>query len=131
MRILSIVVRVLIGLVFIGQSIMKLTGAQNEWRDDLEIAPWFWILTGIIQGVTAIVLFASLRWEWLAIPASLVLVIVMLGALVAHVRVTDPVSEMIAPFVLLILSGTVALISWKRTMNPDIHQPSTGEAISP
>jgi hypothetical protein len=131
MRILSIVMRLLVSLVFIGQSVMKFTGAQNEWRDDLEIAPWFWLLTGLIQGVTAILLLASLRWERLAIPAGIVLVVVMLGALVAHVRVSDPVSEMIVPFVLLLLSGTIALISWKRTTTSAIHQSSAGEAISP
>lgn len=120
MRIASIVLRILIGLVFTSQSFLKLTGSADAWRDDLQIAPWFWILTGVVQLIGALGLFVSLRYERLSIPAGLLFVVVMLGALAAHIRVSDPVSDMVLPLVLLLLSSTIVAISWQRTTE---HRP--------
>ena len=114
MRIVSIVLRVLVGLVFTAQGVMKLSGAQNEWRDDLQVEPWFWILIGIVQLAGAIGLFASLSIEKLTIPSGLLFVVVMLGALATHIRVSDPVSEMIAPALLLLMSAAIATMIWRR-----------------
>jgi putative oxidoreductase len=115
MRILSIVLRVLVGLVFLAQGLMKLTGVQNEWRDELQVAPWFWLLTGVVQLAGALGLFASLRSERLAIPSGAIFVAVMLGAIATHIRMGDPISHMISPAVLLILAGAITVIAWQRT----------------
>lgn len=113
MRMLSIALRILVGLVFTGQAVMKLTGVQNEWRDDLQVAPWFWVLTGIIQLVGALGLFASLRVERLAIPSGLLFVGVMLGALATHIRAGDPVSALIFPAILLLLAAGIVATGWQ------------------
>lgn len=130
MRIVSIVVRVLLGLVFLAQGITKVAGMQNAWRDDLEIAPWFWVLTGIIQTAGALGLFASLRYESLAIPSGLVFVVVMLGALATHIRIGDPVSEMIAPAVLLLVAGLIVALGWQQTQSTDSTIAGTHEVTS-
>jgi uncharacterized membrane protein len=115
MRILSIVLRIIVGIVFLAQGVMKLTGVQNEWRDDLQVAPWFWALTGVIQLAGALGLLASLRFERLIVPSGLLFVFVMLGAIVQHVRIDDPVSHMLFPAVLLLLSAAIAAIGVRKT----------------
>lgn len=114
MRTLSIVLSILIGDIFAAQGIMKLAGTQNEWRDDLQVAPWFWVITGIIQIVGALGLFASIRYRQLSVPSGLLFVAVMLGALATHMRVGDPVSQMLFPAVLLLLSGAIAAIGMQQ-----------------
>jgi hypothetical protein len=124
MRILSIVLRVVVGLVFLAQGAMKLTGVQNEWRDDLQVSPWFWLLIGVIQFTGALGLFASFRYERLIVPSGLLFVFVMLGAIVQHIRIDDPVSHMVFPAVLLVLSGVIAAIGIRQS---DPTLVSTGE----
>jgi hypothetical protein len=114
MRIVSIVLRVLLGLIFLAQGVTKVAGLQNAWRDDLEVAPWFWVLTGIIQAAGALGLFASLRYESLVIPSGLVFVVVMLGALATHIRIGDPVAEMIPPTVWLLVAAAIVVIGWQQ-----------------
>ena len=124
MRILSIGLRAFIGVIFTVQGIMKVAGVQNEWRDELQVAPWFWVLTGIIQLTGAIGLFASFRFQRLIAPGGLLFVVVMLGAIIQHIRIDDPVSHMIFPAVLLLLSGLIAAIGEQKSCKV---ASSTGE----
>ncbi len=124
MRKLSIVLRIVIGILFLAQGVMKLTGAQNEWRDDLQVAPWAWVAIGVIQLAGSIGLFASFRFERLIIPGGLLFVVVMLGAIVQHIRIDDPVSHMLFPAVLLLLSGAIAAIGVRQSSDVSV---STGE----
>jgi putative oxidoreductase len=115
MRIVRIVLSVVVGIIFLAQGLMKLTGVQNEWRDDLQVAPWFWVLTGVIQLAGALGLFASVRYERIALPSGALFVVVMLGAIATHIRVGDPISHMLFPAGLLILSGAISVIAWQRS----------------
>jgi drug/metabolite transporter (DMT)-like permease len=113
MRKLGLALRILVGLVFLAQGVFKLTGVQNEWRDDLQVASWFWVLIGIMQVVGALALFVSLKIDWLAVPAGLLFVGIMVGAIGTHIRVSDPVVGMIFPAVMLLASLGVAWIAWR------------------
>ncbi len=124
MRIASIVLRVLVGLVFVFQGIVKLSGAANDWRDDLQVAPWAWVAIGVIQLAGAIGLFASFRYQRLIVPSALYFVAVMIGAIIQHIRIDDPVSEMVFPAVLLLMSGAIAQIGARQS--DDVRVP-TGE----
>ncbi len=115
MRKLSIGLRVVVGLIFLFQGGAKLAGAADEWRDDLQVAPWFWILIGVVQVVGALGLFASIRYEQFALPVGALFVVMMAGALVTHVRVSDPISEMIFPAVVLLLSALIAVLAYRQT----------------
>ncbi len=131
MRILSIALRVLIGLIFAAQGIMKITGVQNEWRDELQVATWFWIVTGVIQLAGAIGLFASFRFERLIVPGGLLFVVVMTGAIIQHIRIDDPVSHMIFPAVLLLLSGAIAAIGVQGSTEMSVATGETGQGARP
>lgn len=114
MRVVGFILRILVGLFFLTSAIPKFTGGADEVRADLEIATWFWQLTGVVELVGALALLASLWYVRLALAAGVWLVGLMIGALVAHVRVGDPVSDMVFPAVLLILSAVIATLAWQR-----------------
>jgi putative oxidoreductase len=131
MRRLSIGLRVVVGLLFLFHGVTKLAGVQNEWRDDLEVAPWFWALTGIIQLIGAAGLFASIKYDQLAIPSGILFVLVMAGALVTHVRVEDPVSEMIVPAIVLLLAAAIAALAYVQREAPGERFTGESGARSP
>jgi putative oxidoreductase len=108
MRKIVITLRILVGLSFLGSAIGKFTGGTDSVRDQLELAPWFWILVGAVELVGALALLASVWVMRLALPAGLLFVALMVGALVSHIRIGDPVSDMVAPAVLLLLSATIS-----------------------
>lgn len=102
--------QVLLALAFLASAISKLTGAADAMREQLEIAPWFWILTALVEIVGAAGMLTGIRFPRLAAPAGLWIAALMGGALVAHLRVEDPFTNMIlAALYLVIASAIVAL----------------------
>src|SRR5829696_7751704 len=70
-RLTTVGLQVLLSLTFLASAILKLAGAADDMREHLEIAPWFWILTALVEIVGA---------------AGLWIAALMGGALVAHLR---------------------------------------------
>jgi putative oxidoreductase len=102
--------QVLLGLAFLASAILKLAGAADTMREHLEIAPWFWVLTALVEIVGAAGMFASIKFPRLAVPASLWIAALMGGALVAHLRVGDPFTSMVPAAVYLVLALAVAVM---------------------
>lgn len=63
--------QVLLGLAFLASAILKLTGAADTMREHLEIAPWFWVLTALVEIVGAAGMFAGIKFPRLAVQAGL------------------------------------------------------------
>ncbi len=82
------------GLAFLGSALPKLAGAQDAMRDHLEIAPWFWGVTALVELVGAAGMLAGVKFPKLTAPAGLWTAGLMVGALVAHLRVGDAVANM-------------------------------------
>ena len=110
MRKLAIGLQVLLGLVFVGSALPKLTGAQDAMRDHLEIAPWFWVVTALVELVGAAGMLAGVKFPKLAAPAGLWIAGLMVGALSAHLRVGDAVASMTTPAVYLVLALAVVVV---------------------
>jgi uncharacterized membrane protein YphA (DoxX/SURF4 family) len=106
----TIGLQVLLGLGFLVSAISKLTGAADAMREQLEIAPWFWILTALVEILGAAGMLAGTRFPRLAAPAGLWITGLMAGALVAHLRVGDPFTNMIPAAVYLVLALTVFVL---------------------
>lgn len=106
----SIGLQVLLGLGFLVSAILKLTGTADAMRDQLEIAPWFWTFTALVEIVGAVGMLAGIRFPRLAVPAGLWIVALMAGALVAHLRVGDPFTNMIPAVVYLVLALVVVTL---------------------
>lgn len=106
MRKLAIGLQVLLGLAFLASAVPKLTGGGDAMREHLELAPWFWGLTTLVEIVGAVGLLAGISFPRLAAPAGLWIVALMAGALGAHLRVGDPVANMVPAAVY----GVLALV---------------------
>ena len=102
--------QVLLGLAFLASAILKLAGAADTMREHLEIAPWFWVLTALVEIVGAAGMFASIKFPRLAVPAGLWIGALMGGALVAHLRVGDPFTSMVPAAVYLVLALAVTAL---------------------
>lgn len=106
----AIGLQVLLGLGFLASAASKFTGAAETMRQQLEIAPWFWILTGVVEILGAVGLLVGIKFPRLAVPAGLWMVAVMLGAFFAHLRVGDPPASMIPAAVYLVLALAVVAL---------------------
>ena len=102
--------QVLLGLAFLASAILKLAGAADTMREHLEIAPWFWVLTALVEIVGAAGMFAGITFPRLAVPTGLWIAALMGGALVAHLRVGDPFTSMVPAAVYLVLALAVTAL---------------------
>lgn len=83
----------------------------------------------MIELAGALALLASLWYVRLALPAGVWLTGLMIGALVAHIRVDDPVSMMVVPAVLLILSAVIAVLGYQQAwVDREIEESAGGES---
>jgi hypothetical protein len=110
-RKLVIGIQALLGLMFLGSAISKLTGGADDMRADLEIASWFWTLTALVEIVGAAGLLVALKFHNLAAPAGLWIVALMTGAVIAHLRVGDFSWYIISPIVLLSLALVIVRVN--------------------
>lgn len=109
-RFATVGLQVILGLAFLASSISKLAGATDAMRQHLEIAPWFWGLTALVELVGAAGMLAGIKFSRLAAPAGLWIAALMAGALVAHLRVGDTFANMTPAAVYLVLALAVATL---------------------
>ena len=109
-RFTTIGLQILLSLAFLASAILKLAGAADAMREHLEIAPWFWVLTALVEIVGAAGMLVGIKFPRLAAPAGLWIAALMGGALVAHLRVGDPFPSMVPAMVYLVLALAVAAL---------------------
>ena len=109
-RFTTVGLQILLSLAFLASAILKLAGAADAMREHLEIAPWFWVLTALVEIVGAAGMFAGIKFPRLSVPAGLWIAALMVGALVAHLRVGDPFTGMVPAAVYLVLTLAVAAL---------------------
>jgi putative oxidoreductase len=96
----------LVALAFIAAGGAKLAGvpAMVEVFDKVGLGQWFRYFTGLLEVAAGI----SLLMSRYAFRAALVLVMVMVGAIIAHITVLA--SSPAAPAVLLVLTGIIGYL---------------------
>jgi uncharacterized membrane protein YphA (DoxX/SURF4 family) len=104
----AIMLHIILGVVFLASAMSKLTMNVDDMQASLLIPPWMWTLTGVVELVGAAGLLAGLRHPRLATVAGLGLAATMAGAIVAHVRVADPLIEAMPAVIFLVLTLIVA-----------------------
>ncbi|HEV7806961.1 MAG TPA: DoxX family protein [Solirubrobacteraceae bacterium] len=112
MSTLSTILAAVLGIVFFGAGIPKLTG-QQKMVDDFErwgYQPAVLAATGAVEVLAAVLLLVGIAIDALAITGGLLVVVVMIGALWTHTRVKDPVA-MWAPAAVLLVLALVLLVS--------------------
>ncbi len=126
-RLTTVGLQVLLGLAFLASAILKLAGVADDTREHLEIAPWFWVLTALVEIVGAAGMLAGIKLPRLAAPAGLWIAALIGGALVAHLRVGDPFTSMVPAAVYLVLALTVVALrakayEFKERVGANLHQ---------
>ncbi|HLV97609.1 MAG TPA: DoxX family protein [Ktedonobacterales bacterium] len=114
MSIVAIVLQVLLALAFLLTAVRKLAGtkASVQMRDLLHVAPWFWMVTGVIELVAAVGLVVGIWIAPLAVLGALLLVATMAGAVFTQLVNRQPFQRALPAVVLLALGLVVVLAHW-------------------
>lgn len=98
---------------------MKISGnkQQVEAFKHLNLPQWFRVVTGWVQLVGVAGLVIGFWNPGVTALAGLWLVITMLGAVIAHVRAKDPISQAIPAFILAILATIITIINLSDLLN--------------
>lgn len=119
MDILAVIIQILLGLVFLMAGSMKVFGSkmQVESFKHLRLPQWFRVVTGLMQYIGVIALIVGI-WEpsWAA-WAGIWFGIMMLCAILFHVRVKDSVANSLPAFVLMVLAIAVTVIQYSDLVN--------------
>ncbi|MGF1470683.1 MAG: DoxX family protein [Rubrobacteraceae bacterium] len=112
MGILTIILQVVLGLVFLGAGGSKLAGTQQMvgMFEHFKYPRWFMYFTGIVEVTGALAVLAGIFVPVLAVLGGLLLAATMVGALATHIRVGDPGSMMAPPAILLVLAIVVLFL---------------------
>lgn len=114
MQFAATILEVLLGLAFLGVGGRKLAGAkdQREMFAHLRYPEWFVYVAGAVEVVGGLGMLAGIFSPISAFLASLLLAAQMIGALVSHARVGDPVGRLAPASVLLVLAVAVILLEY-------------------
>ena len=71
---------------------------------------WFMWLVGFLKVGSALALLVGIWWAPAVLPGALVLAVLMLGALVMHLKVKDPWNRSVPALTVLVLTLTLAFL---------------------
>ncbi|MFD1548024.1 DoxX family protein [Nonomuraea guangzhouensis] len=88
-----IVLSILLGLLFIGTGGVKVLSLPQSLaiRDHLGLPPRLWRLIGVCESAGGVGLLAGLAVPLFGVAASMGLVMLMAGAIISRIRVSDSV----------------------------------------
>lgn len=87
-------------------------GAENM-KQEFEaygLPEWLMYVVGGAKVILSCILLASIYFTQLAAPAAFAIAFLMLGAIVMHFKIGDPVNKSVPAFIFLVLSLMVALV---------------------
>lgn len=73
---------------------------------------WFFYLVGTLKIGSAVALIVGVWVPGLVFPAAGVVAVLMLGAILMHLKVKDPWTKFVPAFVMLVMSVAVLLLRW-------------------
>ncbi len=110
MSTLSTILAAILGVVFVGVGILKLTRHEQMVEN---FKRWGYAdvvlqATGVLELLTGTLLLVGIAVPALAVTGSLLVIMIMLGALFTHQHARDPVAMWVPPAVLLVLDLVLA-----------------------
>lgn len=92
--------------IFLIVSLQKIMGNQQQIDifNDLKISQRLRVLTGWIELIGVVGLVIGFWSSWVVVIAGLWFAVIMLIAMIAHIRVKDPLGKCLPAFILLIVS---------------------------
>jgi DoxX-like protein len=112
MHIAALILSIVLGLAMLASRVMKLIRAPRivNLMAAVHVTPPQLTVLGALQVASTIGLIAGINWfPPLAIAASIGLVLYFTGAIVAHVRASDPAMQGAIAFLLLAVATMVTL----------------------
>lgn len=112
MNIVSIVIQIILALGFLMFGMMKFSSKQMvEEFTRYGLPGWFRVVTGLVEWIGAALMVAGIWNDAVAAFGGLWLAITMVGAVITHIRVKDPLSKAGMPIILIILSLVVLILN--------------------
>lgn len=110
----KIIVTALLAAMFAFAGLIKVIGVRQSLaiRDHLGVDPTRWRLIGLLELAGVAGVLAGLKWAPIGIAAAIGLTLLILGAIVFHVRASDSVADTAPAVIGLGLAvATVILLS--------------------
>lgn len=118
---LSIILQAILGLGLLNVWLVR-AGRQTDYRggsasnlkeefSTYGLPEAVFYIVGALKIGCAIALIAGIWVPSLVLPAAALLVVLMLGALAMHIRVSDPLSKSVPALLMLAMSLTVTVIA--------------------
>ncbi len=91
----KIIVTALLAAMFAFAGLIKVIGVRQSLaiRDHLGVDPTRWRLIGLLELAGVAGVLAGLKWAPIGIAAAIGLTLLILGAIVFHVRASDSVAD--------------------------------------
>jgi len=89
-------------------------GAARSLKDEFAaygLPDYFFYLVGALKIGSAITLIAGIWIEPMVLPAAAVVAVLMVGALVMHVKVKDPVVKSLPALLMLVMSAGLCALT--------------------
>jgi hypothetical protein len=108
----KVIVTALLAALFAFASLIKLFGVRQslEIRDHLGIKPAQWRVIGLLELAGVAGVLAGLAWAPIGVAAAIGLALLVLGALVFHVRASDSATDTAPSLIGLGLAVATAIL---------------------
>ncbi|MET7332197.1 DoxX family protein [Nonomuraea sp. NPDC005650] len=112
MSVAVVVLSILLGLLFVGTGGIKVLGLPQSLaiRDHLGLRPGLWRLIGVCESAGGAGLLVGLAVPLLGVAASIGLVVLMVGAIVSRIRVSDSAATISVDVLVLALAGALVVV---------------------
>ena len=108
----ALIVTVLLALLFTYSSLIKLVGVRQSLaiRDHLGVKPMQWRVVGLLELAGVVGVLAGLAWAPIGVAAAIGLALLLLGAIIFHVRAADSAADMAPAAIGLGLAVATAIL---------------------
>jgi hypothetical protein len=110
----KVVVTALLAVLFGFAGLIKVAGVRQSLaiRDHLGVNPVQWRLIGSLELAGVAGVLAGLAWPPIGIAAAIGLTLLIVGAIVFHVRASDSVADTVPAVIGLGLAVATAVLQW-------------------
>ena len=87
-------------------------GSAKNLKEEFEaygLAPWVYFLVGSLKILSALALLAGIWVSSVVVPASGVVLLLMIGAIAMHFKINDPIKKSIPAIAMLVMSLAIIL----------------------
>lgn len=108
----KVIVTGLLAALFTFSSLIKLVGVRRslEIRDHLNVKPMQWRVIGLLELAGVVGVLAGLAWPPIGVAAAVGLALLLLGAIIFHVRAADRAADMAPAVIGLGLAVATAIL---------------------